>query len=143
MKSHERGDATEARVIAELKERGIPVAIPFSDNQRYDIIVETPVADLLRIQIKTGRLQSGKIDFHGKSQHTNSTGNTYQKYDGDVDYFLVYTPALDSLHAIGEHEFDTRIQLRVDEPEQTDSSINWADEYEFQRRWPLEPHSGP
>ena len=41
MKSHERGDATEAWVIAELKERGIPVAIPFSDNQRYDIIGNT------------------------------------------------------------------------------------------------------
>jgi hypothetical protein len=143
MKSHVRGDATEARVIAELKERGIPVAIPFSDNQRYDIIVETPAAELLRIQIKTGRLHDGKIDFHGKSQHTNSTGNTYQTYDGDVDYFLVYTPALDSLHAIGEHEFDTRIRLRVDEPEQADSSINWAEEYAFDDRWPLQPTQQP
>ena len=102
MQSHERGDATEARVIAELKERGIPVAIPFSDNQRYDVIVETPAAELLRVQIKTGRLVDGKIDFHGTSQHTNSTGNTYEKYDGDVDYFFVYTPALDSLHAVVE-----------------------------------------
>jgi len=51
MKSHERGDATEARVIAELKERGIPVAIPFSDNQRYDIVVETPAARLLRSKL--------------------------------------------------------------------------------------------
>lgn len=88
-------------------------------------------------------MQAGKIDFHGKSQHTNSTGSTYQKYDGDVDYFLVYTPELDSLHMVGEHEFDTRIQLRVDDPGQTDSSINWADEYEFDDRWPLEGNSEP
>lgn len=53
--------------------------------------------------------------------------------------FLVYTPALDNLHAVSEHEFDSRIQLRVDDPEQADSSINWAEEYEFDRRWPLAP----
>jgi len=110
-------------VIAKLKQPAIPVSIPFSDNQRYDIVVQTPASDFLRIQIKTGRVQDGKIHFHGKSQHTNSTGNTYQTYDGDVDYFFVYTPELDSLHAVAEHEFDTCIRLRVDEPEQADSSI--------------------
>lgn len=141
MQSHERGDATEAMVVAKLKARQIPVSIPFGDNQRYDAVIETPAAELLRVQIKTGRLQDGTIDFHGKSQHTNASGNTYQKYDGDVDYFLVYTPTLDSLHAVGEHEFDSRIQLRVDEPKQADASINWADEYEFDERWPLDARS--
>jgi len=138
MESHERGDATEAMVVAKLTERLIPVSIPFGDNQRYDAVIETPDAELLRVQIKTGRLQGGKIDFHGKSQHTNSTGNTYKKYHDDVDYFLVYTPELDSLHVVGEHEFDSRIQLRVDDPKQADSSINWADGYEFDERWPLD-----
>jgi len=141
MQPHERGDATEAMVIAMLKERLIPVAIPFSDNQRYDVVVQTPESRFLRMQIKTGRVRDGKIHFHGKSQHTNASGNTYQRYDGDVDYFLVYTPELDSLHAVGEHKFDSCIRLRVDEPKQADSSINWAEAYEFDERWPLDPVS--
>ena len=49
MESHGRGDATEAAVVAELKERSIPVSIPFGDNQRYDAITETLAAELLRV----------------------------------------------------------------------------------------------
>jgi len=139
MKSHERGDATEAAVIAKLKRRRLSVSIPFGDNERYDIIVATPDDRLLRVQIKTGWIRNGKIEFHGKSQHTNATGNTYTEYEGDVDYFVVYVPDLDSMYLIGESEFGTGMQLRVDEPEQSHETINWAEEYRFEERWPPQP----
>lgn len=137
MESHIRGDATEATVIAELKRRAIPVSKPVGDNERYDIVVEAPGGRLLRVQIKTGWVQDGKIEFHGKSQHTNSDGNTYEKYENDVDYFFVYTPELEALHVVGEWEFDSSIRLRVEEPEQVHHTINWAEDYEFESRWPL------
>jgi hypothetical protein len=109
-----------------------------TDNERYDIVVQAPDGRFLAVQIKTGWVNEGKIHFHGKSQHTNSQGNCYKKYDGDVDYFLVYTPELESLHWIGEHEFDTQIQLRVEEPDQIHETINWAEDYTFDTRWPPE-----
>jgi hypothetical protein len=136
MQTHLRGDATEATVIAELKRRAIPVSKPVGDNERYDVLVETPENRILRVQIKTGRLTDGKIDFHTRSQHTNSTGNSYEKYDGDVDYFFVYTPELETIHVVGEWEFDSSMKLRVEEPEQVHHTINWAEEYEFDERWP-------
>lgn len=34
MDSHEKGDLTEAIIIAELKRRSIPVSLPFGDNER-------------------------------------------------------------------------------------------------------------
>lgn len=136
MDSHLRGDATEAIVIAELKRRAIPVSSPVGDNERYDILVETPDDRIFRVQIKTGRLTDGKIDFHTRSQHTNSAGNTYEKYEGDVDYFFVYTPELESIHVVGEWEFDSSMKLRVEEPEQVHHTINWAEEYAFDERWP-------
>lgn len=136
MDSHERGDATEAVVIAELKRRNIAVSIPFGDNERYDVVVATPDDRLLRVQIKTGWVRDGRIEFHGKSQHTNSTGNTYTTYEGDVDYFIVYSPDLDAMYLIGEREFGTAIQLRVSEPEQSHETINWADDFLFDTRWP-------
>ncbi|QLH80578.1 group I intron-associated PD-(D/E)XK endonuclease [Halosimplex pelagicum] len=139
MKSHERGDATEAAVIAELKRRCLSVSIPFGDNERYDIVVATPDDRLLRVQIKTGWIRDGTIEFHGKSQHTNSTGNTYTNYEGDVDYFVVYVPDLDSMYLIGESEFGTGMQLRVDDPEQSHETIHWAEEYRFEERWPPRP----
>lgn len=140
MESHKKGDATEARVVAELKQRGIPVSIPFGDNERYDVIAAAPHGGLLRIQVKTGWLDDGVIEFHGKSQHTNSAGNTYTTYDGDVEYFLVFVPELESLYLIAESEFQTSMRLRVEEPNQVHKTINWAEEFEFDERWPPAPN---
>ncbi|MEE6209746.1 group I intron-associated PD-(D/E)XK endonuclease [Salarchaeum sp. III] len=138
METHQKGDFTEAVVIAELKRREIPVSIPFGDNERYDAVVETPESEFLRVQIKTGWLADGVVQFHGKSQHTNSRGNTYKEYDGDVDYFAVYCHDLEELYWIGENEFETSLALRVEEPMVTQPSINWASTYEFDERWPPE-----
>lgn len=82
MESHRRGELTEAIVIAELKRRGVPVSTPFGDDERYDLIVETPDSRLLRVQVKTGWLDDdGVIQVKGKSQHTNSTGHVYKTYE--------------------------------------------------------------
>lgn len=137
MEPHRRGDLTEAEVVVELKRRSIPVSKPVGDNERYDIIVESET-DLWTVQVKTGWLRDGTIRFHGKSQHTNSQGNTYQTYDGDVDYFAVYCDELEQLYLIEESAFDTNMRLRVAEPAQRDESINWAEDYEFDRNWPPE-----
>ncbi len=136
MDSHEKGDYTEAVVIAELKRRCIPVMLPFSDNQRYDLVVETPSGEMLRLQVKTGWFTDGVVQFHSRSQHTNSQGNIYKHYDGEVDGFLVYSHELDTLYLIAAASFDRSITLRVDEPHQEHESINWAGDYEFDDRWP-------
>lgn len=137
MESHRRGDLTEAVVVAELKRRSIPVSKPVGDNERYDLIAESGTG-LWTFQVKTGWFREGTIRFHGKSQHTNSQGNTYQTYDGDVDYFVVYCDELDRLYLIEESAFNTNMRLRVAEPAKQDESINWADECEFDRNWPPE-----
>lgn len=139
MESHRKGDLTEAIVIAELKRRAIPVSMPFGDNERYDLVLESPNGELLRAQVKTGWLSDGTIQFHGKSQHTNSSGNVYKGYDGDVDYFLVYCYEPDNLYLVGEEEFDSSMTLRVEEPKLENRRINWAVDFEFDGRWPPHP----
>lgn len=136
MESHRKGDLTEAIVIAELKKCGIPVSIPFGDNERYDIVVETPSNSFFSFQIKTGRKQNGVIVFGATSLHTNAEGHVRKKYDDDIDFFLVYFEPLHQLYLIGVNEFDSRILLRVDEPDKHDKTINWAKDYEFDERWP-------
>ncbi len=136
MDPHKKGDLTEAIVIAEFKRRAIPVSIPFGDNERYDIVVETPKGDLLRIQIKTGWVNDGVIQFHARTQHTNSQGNVYKPYEREVEYFVVYVHELESMYLIAEDDFNRSIWLRVDKPKQFHDNINWAEEYEFDRQWP-------
>lgn len=138
MQSHRKGDLTEAILIAELKRRSIPVSVPFGENERYDLVVETPQAEVLRVQVKTGWLEDDTIEFHAKSQHTNSTGNVYKNYEGEVDYFLVHCHELDTSYLIGEHEFGRSISLRVTEPKVANRRVNWATDYELDARWPPE-----
>ncbi|MGB9964571.1 group I intron-associated PD-(D/E)XK endonuclease [Halobacterium sp. CBA1126] len=143
MESHRKGDLTEATVITELKRREIPVSVPFGDNERYDLVAES-AGDLYRLQVKTGWLSDGCVEFHGKSSHTNSSGNVYKTYDGDTDYFAVYCHELEQLYLVPETAFETEMRLRVEDPEIEQPSINWAADYEFDEQWPPEDTtSGP
>lgn len=136
MEPQKKGDLTEAVVIAELKRRAIPVSIPFGNNERYDVIIEMPRGRLLKVQIKTGWFSDGKVTFKGYSLHTNSTGNVHKRYEGDVDYFLVYCHELTEMYLVREDEFEMQMSLRVEQPKQVHETINWADDYEFDARWP-------
>lgn len=140
--SHRKGDVTEAVVIAELKRRSIPVSLPFGDNERYDLVLETPAGRLLRIQVKTGRLTDGTVEFHGTSQQTNASGHVYKPYEGDVEYIVVYCHELDAMYLVGEAEFDQSLSLRVDEPAVANRLVNRAEAFEFDARWPPDRDSG-
>lgn len=136
METHHKGDFTEAVVIAELKRRNISTALPFGDNERYDLVVETPDGSLVKLQIKTGWAADGVINFHGRSSHTNSRGNVYKPYSGDVDYFAVYSHEYEELFLVPEDEVNSSKKLRVEEPDQPDPKINHAEEYTFDEQWP-------
>lgn len=137
MQSHRKGELTEAVVIAELKHRGIPVSVPFGDNERYDLVLESE-GDLYRVQVKTGTFDGETVRFKGYSTHTNSEGNVHDAYDGDVDYFLVYCHDLEAMYLVAEDAVTSNMRLRVEDPEIEQPSINWAADYEFDEQWPPE-----
>jgi hypothetical protein len=62
------GDLSEVMVLAALVRAGYRVSIPFGENHRYDVIADDG-AQLLRIQVKTGRLRGGAINFMCSSSH--------------------------------------------------------------------------
>jgi hypothetical protein len=141
MEAHRKGDLTEAIVLTELRRRSIAVSRPFSDNERYDLLAERRDGVIVKIQIKTGWITDGRIQFSTQSTHTNSQGNVRKSYDGDVDVFVVYCYETETMYLVGEQEFDKSISLRVEEPEINHKNINWADEFEFDERWPLDTDS--
>ncbi|MFD1646692.1 group I intron-associated PD-(D/E)XK endonuclease [Haloarchaeobius litoreus] len=138
MESHRKGDLTEAIVLTELRRREIAVSHPFGDNERYDLVAECGGGALVRVQVKTGWIADGRIQFSTQSTHTNSQGNVRKSYDGDVDVFVVYCYETETMYLVGEQEFDKSISLRVEEPEVHHRSINWAADFEFDERWPLD-----
>jgi hypothetical protein len=87
----ERGEITEAAVIATLIEYRYSVSVPFGDNQRYDLIVDDGTA-LHRVQVKTARDEAlgESIAFRTSSQHCITAKRT--TYEGQIEAFIAYLP---------------------------------------------------
>ena len=142
MESHRRGDLTEQIVITELKRLKISVSTPVGDNERYDVVIEQPSGDLLRAQIKTGRLKNGTIRFNGLSQHTNASGHRYKEYGEDIDFFVVYCYDTDQTYLIPSSEVGSSMYLRVDPPDKETRQVNWAEKYQLEEQWPVVAGNG-
>lgn len=136
MESQRKGDLTEATVVTELLRREVPVSMPFGDNERYDLVVESPDGRMLRAQVKTGWTRDSAVLFKGYNQHTNSSGNTYKPYTDTIDSFLVYSHDYGRLFLIWVDEVWATMAIRIEESDQRHESTNWADEYAFDERWP-------
>lgn len=136
MDPHRKGDLTEATVLAELKQRNVPVLFPFGDNERYDAVAETPDGALYRLQIKTGRTSNGAVKFDAVSSHTNSEGHVYKPYGDDIDFFAVYSHDFEQLYLVPQESVGTSKTLRVDPGEEPDPRTTSAERYRFDRVWP-------
>ena len=130
MNTKERGETTEAIVLAELKKRGYNVAKPFGENTPYDLIVDDG-KNLKKAQVKTAWEDNGKVKFNCKSTRSNFTESSKETYEGKIDSFIVYAPCLESLFEVPiEDANETRMSLRYCETNNGQSAnINWVDDY--------------
>ena len=87
----QKGNLGEAKCLAKMVELGIPVAIPFGDNERYDLIIEDK-KQLKKIQVKYSTAQDspGSIVFKTHSSQNHTTNKNKYSYENDVDGFLFY-----------------------------------------------------
>jgi len=91
------GDLAEVTVMGAFLKLGFRVAIPYGENSRYDLVVDTGDR-LLRTQVKTAQLCGWKDDrsclrFHAYS-HRFSGGKFAgrEDYRGVADIFAVFSP---------------------------------------------------
>ena len=133
------GDRTTAMVLARLLEVYEVVLLPFGENQRYDLLVDTG-STFVRVQCKTGRLRNGVIRFNACSStyhHPNRSPCQFYKkaYHGQADTFGVYCPDNDAVYLVPVSHIGKRAgSLRVDRTLNNQSQgVRWAEDYEFQR----------
>ena len=95
------GNIGEAKVLCKFVELGIPVYVPFGDNEKADLIAEFN-GKLNKIQVKTAiNAQDGVINFNISSSHAHRTNGGRHKYTEDeVDYFACYSVARDSIYLV-------------------------------------------
>jgi hypothetical protein len=127
------GDKTTLAVMAALYEAGYDLYTPFGENTRTDLVIERG-GELLRVQIKSGRLRRGTVQFACCSTygHHPAPALVRRSYHGEIDAFGVYCKETRGVYLIPIADIDnnTAVWLRVDEPKNKQRDrIRWAADY--------------
>ena len=131
------GDRSTLAIIAALRELGYGIYLPFGENTRCDLILES-MRGLTRVQCKTGRLRLGSIIFAVCScyGHHRNPATARRTYEGQIDFFAVYCAETTGVYLIPIADVQTRTSayLRVDPPRNNQHRhIRFAADYEIGR----------
>jgi hypothetical protein len=123
------GELSEAIILAHLMRKGWAVSVPFGNNERYDMLIDTRPG-ILRAQCKTARYIHGCIEFASSSK--NGFTGVRSPYAGQVDVFLIYSSYTEQVYMFPvELAGPTFVRLRVEQPKEHGggSPVKWAEDY--------------
>ena len=126
--TREKGNLSEARILAAFVSAGYLVAVPFGSGHKYDFVVDDST-HLFRVQCKTGRVKNGVLIFNAYSQSGN--GSVKMNYRGLADLFAVLNPDDDKVYLIPVNDVGvTMVSLRLAPTlnKQT-HGVRWAEFY--------------
>ncbi len=147
MNTKRKGNVGEAKVIADLLEQGLEVALPFGDNLPFDLIAVEPDFRLWKIQVKFARAHQGVI----RVKNWRQSENTQRRYEriytpAQVDVFAIYCPDTDLVYYVSQTEIGQRttFYLRVTPTKnQQKVGIHWHNDYRNFRDASETTSSGP
>lgn len=128
MQTREKGNLSEARILAGFVDAGYLVSVPFGSGHKYDFVIDDST-QLLRVQCKTGRVKNGVLLFNAYSQSGN--GSVKMSYRGLADLFAVLNPDNNRVYLVPVSEVGvTVVSLRLTPTvnKQT-QGIRWAKIY--------------
>lgn len=119
MNSKRIGNIGEAKALAKFVELGIPVYIPFGDNESADLVAEFN-GKLNKIQCKTTAAinEQSTITWNLRSTIVTAS-NRYKihKYTSEeVDYFVLYHSVLDLLLIVPFSELNNKASISFTYP---------------------------
>jgi hypothetical protein len=129
-----KGNSSEAIVLTEYVRAGFLVSLPFGNGASYDLVVDNG-ARLLKVQVKTGRVEGGCVTFNAR-RHRGSKYDTFSCYrEGEVDVFAVWCPDNQQLYAVpAEQPLTVEGRLRIAEARNFQGKkIRWAKDYAWEQ----------
>lgn len=126
------GEHSQLMLMAALLRNGFPILMPYGDNQRYDLVIDTPEG-FKRVQCKTGRFFKGAIHFAVASSSYHRGGKR-RTYAGEIDLFAVYCEHNQSSYLVPITGLDLRNQcsLRLETPGNCQhAGIRWAHDFQL------------
>jgi hypothetical protein len=135
-----RGNAAEAAVLQTFVAAGLGVLIPFGNGLSFDLGAVMPIGDILRVQVKCGRVRDGCVVFNAAS---TDHGRGRLDYRGRADVLAVYVAAILRLFMVPVDDCPSYSGiLRLDLPRNNQRRrVRFAEDYSFER-W-LEAHCTP
>ena len=147
MSTKRKGNVGEAKVVADLLEQGIEVALPFGDNLPFDLIAVGPDFQLWKVQVKFARAYRGVIRVKNWRQSENTQRRYERIYTSvQVDIFAVYCPDTDLVYYVSQEEMGKKaaFHLRIiPARNQQRSGVHWHEDYRSFRDASETTSSGP
>ena len=107
-----QGNTAEAAVLHALTAAGFHVLVPFGGGLPFDLATAVPGGELVRIQVKAGRIRNGCVEFNSAS---TDHGRGQQHYRGRADLIAVYVPRLNQVFMLPVDDCPTsRGVLRIE-----------------------------
>lgn len=105
MTTKQIGNIGEARVLSEFVRLGIPVYLPFGDNEKADLIAEFN-GKLNKIQVKSSqKIIEDKVRFSLVSSTMHRQNGVKHIYtENEIDYFALYNLERDKVYLISINE---------------------------------------
>lgn len=139
MNSKDKGNIGEAIALAEFTKRNIPVAIPFGDNARYDLIAEFN-GKLNRIQVKycNQKITNGSIPCPCASSLNHTTNKVKTTYENEIDYFIFYLVEWKKICIVPIEVVGSKKSMcfRLEAPKNNQGNCNLVDDYSFDKILP-------
>ena len=101
MTTKQIGNIGEAKVLSEFVRLGIPVYLPFGDNEKADLIAEFN-GKLNKIQVKSSqKIIEDKVRFSLVSSTIHRQNGVKHIYtENEIDYFALYNLERDKVYLI-------------------------------------------
>lgn len=128
MLTGDRGNLSEAMILAAFVAAGYLVSVPFGSGHKYDFVIDD-AERLFRVQCKTGRIRNGVLLFSAYSMSGN--GGVKMGYKGLADLFAVLNPDNNSVYIVpvsdvGETDVSLRLVPTLNRQAQ---GVRWAEAF--------------
>ena len=135
MNSKRIGNITEMSVALAFQKMDIPVAFPFGDCERYDLIVEIK-NKLYKVQCKTSSYHRGdtsKISFSCRSTSTSKGKVVHHSYSSEeIDFFATIWEDKCYLVPVGQASSEKVLRLEPPKNNQT-TGVNMLEDYSLEK----------
>jgi hypothetical protein len=126
-----QGNAAEAAVLHALVDAGLGALVPFGGGLPFDLAAVRADGQIVRLQVKSGRVRSGCVLFNSCS---TDHGRGRIDYRGRADLLAVHVSALSRVFVVPVEECPRYVGiLRLTEPRNNQrQGIRFAEDYAFE-----------